>query len=179
MPHTVTHTQPHRHVHPPIYTHSDSHLVTPFVVPATIKSETAEKNPKKKAAKPPNEKLQKITFAGVFIAASIGITRGVEGSLLDAGVRDTEHQQGSRIGAGEEQESASYSNKCYAANCTRRLVLQYITTCRCTLRPLTSSGGGAGGKFESTPRVRVHLKLAAWPPPSVFCPGVDLAHILA
>lgn len=93
-------THPHRHVQPPIY-QSDSHLVTPFVVPATIKSETTKKkNPNKKAAKPPNEKLQKITFAGVFIAASVGITRGIEGSLLDAGVRDTEHHQESRIGGG-------------------------------------------------------------------------------
>lgn len=45
--------------------------------------------------------------------------------------------------------SALYSNKCYTANCTRRLVRQYITTCRCTLRPLTSSGGGSEGLEQS------------------------------
>lgn len=83
---------------------------------------------------------------------------------MDAGVRNTEHQQGSRIGAGEEQESASYSNKCYTANCTRRLVRQYITTCRCTLRPLTSSGGGAGGG-----RRHIRVQSACPSPPEASC----------
>lgn len=65
-----------------------THTVTPFVVPATIKSETAEKSEKsqnksEKAAKPPNEKLQKITFALVFIGIARECNRVDEGGLLD------------------------------------------------------------------------------------------------